>query len=67
MKTTIQIKESTLELLRKIKGATESDSYDEAINKLVIKNLNNQSLFGYLGRRTIKEILKGLRNKSDRF
>ena len=67
MKTTIQVEQNTLELLRKIKESTNSNSYDETINKIVLKNLNTKSLFGYLGKKNIKEILKGLRDKSDRF
>ena len=67
MKTTIQINENTLELLRKIRDTTNSNSYDETINKIILKSLNKESLFGYLGKKSIKEILKGLRNKDDRF
>ena len=67
MKTTVQVEQNTLELLRKIKESTNSNSYDETINKIVLKNLSTKSLFGYLGKKNIKEILKGLRDKSDRF
>jgi len=67
MKTTIQINQNTLELLKKVKDDTSSNSYDEVINKIIIKNLNKESLFGYLGKRNRKFILKELRDKSDRF
>jgi len=67
MKTTIQINQNTLELLRKVRDDTNSSSYDEVINKLTIKNLNKESLFGYLGKKNRKGILNGLRYKNDRF
>ena len=67
MKTTVQINQDTLELLKKVKDNTSSNSYDEAINKIIIKNLNKESLFGYLGKKNRKFILKNLRDKSDRF
>ena len=67
MKTTIQINQSTLELLKKVRDNTQSSSYDEAIKKVILKNINKESLYGYLGKKSKKEILKGLRDKSDRF
>ena len=67
MKTTIQINQNTLELLKKVKDDTSSNSYDEVINKIIIRNLNKESLFGYLGKRNRKFILKELRDKHDRF
>ena len=67
MKTTIQINENTLELLKKVKDNTNSNSYDETINKIILKNINKESMFGYLGKKNRKAILKGLRNKNDRF
>ena len=66
MKTTIQINENTLELLRNVRDNTNSNSYDDVINKIIIKSLNKESLFGYLGKKNKKEILKDLRDKSDR-
>ena len=67
MKTTIQINQNTLELLKKVKDNTSSNSYDEVINKIIIRNLNKESLFGYLGKRNRKFILKELKDKSDKF
>ena len=67
MVTTIQIEERTLKILRKIKDETHSSSYDEAINKIVISGLRKDSIAGYLGKRPLKEILKGLREKNERF
>ncbi len=66
MTTTIQIEENTLKILKKIKEETHSSSYDEAINKMVTSRLKDQSFAGYLGRRPVKEILKGLREKNER-
>lgn len=66
MTTTIQIDEKTLKVLKKIKNETKSSSYDEAINKLVV-NQRKESLAGFLGGRQIKDLLKGLRDKNDRF
>ena len=67
MKTTIQINENTLELLKKVRDNTNSASYDEAINKIVLKSLNKESMFGYLGKKPKRGILNGLRDKNDRF
>lgn len=67
MSTTIQIDERTLEILKKIKDETKAASYDEAINKVIADRLKRESLAGYLGRKPLKDILKGLREKHDRF
>ena len=66
MVTTIQIDEKTLRVLKKIKEDTKSSSYDEAINKLVV-NQRKESMAGFLGKKPIKELLKDLRDKNDRF
>ena len=66
MPTTIQLQNKTLELLRKIKLETGSESYDEAINKIVKISIKKDSLAGFLGKRPLKFILKDLRDKSDR-
>ena len=60
MKTTIQINQNTLELLKKVKDDTSSNSYDEVINKIIIRNLNKESLFGYLGKRNRKFIFRSI-------
>ena len=67
MSTTIQIGEHTLKILKKIKDETQSSSYDEAINKIVVDRIKKVSLAGYLGRKSMKEILNGLRDKNERF
>lgn len=66
MPTTIQIGERTLKILKKIKEETQASSYDEAINRIVATR-QSASLAGYLGKRPVKEILKGLRDEKDRF
>ena len=66
MKTTIQINENTLELLKRVRDNTGSNSYDEAINKIILKTITKESFFGYLGKKNRKELLKGLRDKGDR-
>ncbi|MEK6867218.1 MAG: hypothetical protein AABX98_00200 [Nanoarchaeota archaeon] len=67
MLTTIQVTDKTLHLLKKIKQETASQSYDEAITKLVVEKSKPHSLAGFLGKRSTKEILSGLREKHDRF
>ena len=66
MPTTIQIGERTLKILKKVKDEINAASYDEAINKIVTMRAK-ESLAGYLGRKPVKEILKGLRDEKDRF
>ena len=47
MATTIQVKESTLQLMKKIKIDYKVDTYDELINKLIeIKGKIPKSKFG---------------------
>ena len=67
MPTTIQIKERTLEILKKIKKDTHSSSYDEAITKIAVNSTKKESLYGFLGKKSRNWILKDLRDKNDRF
>ena len=67
MATTIQIDDRTLKILKKIKEETRASSYDDAINKIVNSRLKEESLAGYLGKRSLKEVLKDLRDKNERF
>ena len=66
MPTTIQIGERTLKILKKVKEETHASSYDEAINKIIVTT-KKASLAGYLGKKSIKEIMKDLRDEKDRF
>ena len=66
MATTIQVNERTLHLLKKLKEETKSDSYDEAIIKIVGERHKGKSFAGYFGKKlSRKEILKDLRDKND--
>jgi len=74
MVTTIQVHETTLELLKKLKEETKKQSYDETIKEIVMARTKNESLAGYLkeymGKDSLKKTLKDLkdmRNESDRF
>lgn len=66
MSTTIQIDERTLRLLKKIKEDAHAASYDEAINKLVAQKTATKTMAGFLGKKPLKDILKGLREKHER-
>jgi len=65
MPTTIQVNENTLKVLRKIKDETNSSSYDEAINKLVMSR-DKESLSGFLGKRPMKTLMSNIREKDER-
>ncbi|PIN74462.1 hypothetical protein COV18_07460 [Candidatus Woesearchaeota archaeon CG10_big_fil_rev_8_21_14_0_10_37_12] len=65
MTTTIQIREETLDLLKRIKESSNAKSYDETIiNVLSMKT--KTSLAGFLGKKPMKKILDDLRDKHDR-
>ena len=69
MATTIQVSDTTMQMLKRAKERTNSSSYDEAIRKLIAEQ-PRESLAGFLARKkhyTREEILKGLRDKVDRF
>ena len=65
--TTIQITQHTKELLNKLKTSFSSGTYDEVIVRLTSKKTG--SMAGKLSggkKYTVKKILKGLRDESDR-
>lgn len=68
MVTTVQIQDDTLELLKKAKEETHSNSYDEAIKKILFLTVK-ESFAGYLSRPgySSKQLMKDLRDKHDRF
>jgi len=69
MATTIQVSDTTMQMLKKVKERTKSASYDDAIKKL-IAGQPRKSLFGEFAKKkhyTREEILKGLRDEHDRF
>lgn len=66
--TTIQVENPTKELLNELKKSFESKTYDEVIQMLVKKK--TKSMYGKLaGSRKVSasEMMKGLRDKHDRF
>jgi len=66
--TTIQIDNSTIEALKRIKKREKASSYDEAIKKLLSITVKG-SMAGALARKknySKKELLKGLRDERDR-
>ncbi len=68
MSTTVQVSETTIEVLKKIKKRNDLKSYDEAIEKLAEEAMRpKKSLFGVLGKKSRAEILQGLRDEEDRF
>ena len=74
MPTTIQISETTLELLKKLKQELNAPSYDEAIVEITTQRTAKKSMAGSLAKyyknQSIKNILKDLqdeRRKGDRF
>ena len=70
MVTTIQVQDTTLELLKKLKNETKAISYDETIKKIAAERTKNESLAGFLGKMPRKLILKELRelrSENDRF
>lgn len=67
MATTIQLQEETVELLKRLRKETHASSYDEAIRKMLTNSAESiQSYYGFLGKRSTKQILENLRDKSDR-
>jgi hypothetical protein len=65
--TTIQIKGPTKDLLNELKKSFNSKTYDEVIKTLVSKK--TKSMYGSLSKGkniSAAEMIKGLRDKSDR-
>ena len=66
--TTIQVENPTKELLTELKKSFNSKTYDEVIRTLVRKK--TKSMFGKLSKGkkiSATQMLRGLRDKSDRF
>ncbi|HEC56488.1 MAG TPA: hypothetical protein ENI32_01175 [Candidatus Syntrophoarchaeum butanivorans] len=67
MRTTIQVSRETLELLRRMKDREGLPSYDSVIQKLIKDAMKSErSAFGMLGKRSMDEILEGLRDEEDK-
>lgn len=71
MKTTIQVSEHMLMMLKQLKEQERASSYEEALEKSMRKLRLKESMSGYLGKKYGKvsreEILKDLRDKHDRY
>ena len=72
MVTTIQVNERTLELLKRIKEQMRMSSYDETIIRIVSERGRGESMAGSLKKymkrgESLKDLLKDLRDKDDRF
>lgn len=66
MITTIQLKTSTVKILKKLREQMNVKSYDEAIKKLVVRK-PKKSFWGAGGSISMSEIMRDLRDKKDRF
>ena len=66
--TTIQVTKPTKQLLNKLKKSFHSKNYDEVIKTLVRKKTKSQYGKHAKGKDiSLEKIMKGLREKSDRF
>lgn len=65
--TTIQINEDTLSLLKKYKEQTKAQTYDEVIKNFMKLGDYAKQFRGFLGKRDMKFVMRGLRDKKDRF
>ncbi len=69
MTTTIQVRNETKARLDSVKKSYNAKTYDEAITTLF--QLKTGSMYGALAKKgakySLKNVLKGLRDKSDRF
>lgn len=68
MTTTIQVNDDTIGLLKSVKEQFNLPSYD-ALMKLFVRKMMKpeKSMWGYYGKMSMKEILKGLRDETDRY
>ncbi len=68
MATTIQVNDNTMQFLKLLREQYKAASYDELLKILIEKAMKPpKSLWGAGGKMGMKEILKGLRDKSDRY
>ena len=66
MSTTIQLDRETVRMLKNYKEQLNANTYDEAIRK-ILKERTKKSMFGFLEeKKSMKNILRGLRDESDR-
>ena len=68
MTTTIQVNEETVNVLKLLRDQFKVPSYDALLKILITKAVKpNKSMWGAGGKLSMKEILKDLRDKSDRY
>lgn len=68
MTTTIQVQEDTIVLLKQLRAQFKVETYDALLKRLIEKSGKpKKSLWGAGGTTSMKEILKNLRDKSDRY
>ena len=68
MATTIQIIKDTQNMLKKLRESYHAESYDEVIQAMARRGVpKGESLYGVLGKKSIKHVLKGLRDEHDRY
>jgi len=68
MTTTIQVNDDTIELLKTLREQLSLSSYDALMKFFIRKTMKpEKSMWGYYGKMTMKEILNGLRDETDRY
>ena len=67
MTTTIQVREETLELLKRYKEQTNAKTYDDVIIGFMSRGDYAKQFRGFLGKHDMKWVLKDLRDKRDRY
>ena len=68
MTTTIQVTEETVNVLKLLRDQLKVPSYDALLKILIKKAVKpKKSMWGVGGKLSMKDILKDLRDKSDRY
>ncbi|MEK6867663.1 MAG: hypothetical protein AABX98_02455 [Nanoarchaeota archaeon] len=68
MTTTIQVNEETVNVLKLLRDQFKVPSYDALLKILITKAVKpKKSMWGAGGKLSMKEVLKDLRDKSDRY
>jgi len=66
--TTLQVQKKTKALLDLLKGTYGSRTYDDVIQKLVMKKTGSMAgKFKMKGKSTMQQIMRGMRDENDRF
>ena len=66
MATTIQVQDDTLDLLKRYKEQHAYQTYDQTIKALMSLGDYAKSFRGFLGKKDMAFVMKGLRDKKDR-